>query len=173
MTEKIIINDVESRFSSNTNLARAMLQKNNVGEQKNSVITYSIYEVLYLLETKKAELLKKSKNISFEQLLKNQTKKNRNLKVKYLVFKDLKNKGHILKAGLKFGADFRVYEKGEKPQINHAKYLLYILEEKDKINIEEFCSKARVAHSTGKSLLMAIIDSEEDITYFEINWKKL
>jgi tRNA-intron endonuclease len=172
MTEKTIIYEDESEFYSNTNLARALLQKSKLGEEKESRVIYSFYEVLYLLDIKKAELFKGLRSISFNQLLKNHSRKDKNLKMKYLVFKDLKNKGYILKAGLKFGADFRCYEKGQSPGKNHAKYLLYIVEEKDKIKLEEFCSKARVSHSTGKSLLMAVIDSEKDITYFEVNWKK-
>lgn len=172
MNTKVIIYEDEAGFYSNTNIARVLLQKSSLGEQKDAKIVYSIYEVLYLLESKKAELQKNMKNISFENLLKKQASKNKNLRSKYLIFKDLRNKGYILKAGLKFGADFRCYEKGQKPGINHAKYLIYVVEEKNKLNLEEFCSKARVSHSTGKLLLMSVIDSEKDITYFEINWKK-
>ncbi|MBM3247303.1 tRNA-intron lyase [Candidatus Pacearchaeota archaeon] len=172
MAQKIVINESNSEFSSNTNLARASLEKSALGEPKGSAVIYSIYEMLYLLETGKAELISKNRKMGFEELIKIQSRKNKELKTKYLVYKDLRNKGHVLKAGLKFGADFRVYNKGEKPSKNHAKYLVHIVEEKNKMNLQEFCSKARVAHSTGKLLLLAIVDSEKDITYFEINWKK-
>ena len=89
----------------------------------------------------------------------------------YLVFKDLRNKGNILKTGLKFGADFRVYSKGTKPGKSHAKYLLHVIEGKNRLDLKDFCAKARVAHSTNKILLLALVDSEQDISYYEVNWK--
>jgi tRNA-intron endonuclease len=82
----------------------------------------------------------------------------------------LRNKGYILKEGLKFGADFRVYGKGDKPGKSHAKYLLYIVDTK-KIDTLDFAAKARIAHSTNKVLLIAIVDSESDISYYETRWK--
>ena len=172
MNNKLIIQETNSELSSNSELARALFQKSNLGEKKDSKIIYSIYEALYLIQTKKAELIKQNKNISFEELLKRYTKKDKRTEQKYRVFKDLKQRGYTLKAGLKFGADFRCYDKNKKPGTAHAKYLISIIEEKNKINPEEFCSKARIAHSTAKILLLAIIDSESDITYFEVNWKK-
>jgi tRNA-intron endonuclease len=91
----------------------------------------------------------------------------------YIIFRDLKGKGHIIKEGLKFGADFRVYEKNEKPGKNHAKYLIYALNGNKKIDLKIFSSKARIAHSTNKILLLAIVDSEEDVTYYETSWKNI
>ena len=172
MDNRLTIQEINNEFSSNSELARALFQKSSLGEKKESKIVYSIYEVLYLIQIKKAELIKQSKNISFDELLKRYNKKDKRIEQKYKVFKDLKQKGYTLKAGLKFGVDFRCYEKGQKPGVNHAKYLVGIIEEKNKINPEDFCSKARIAHSTAKTLLLAIIDSEDDITYFEVNWKK-
>jgi len=40
------------------------------------------------------------------------------IQIKYPVFKDLREKGYIVKTALKFGADFRIYDKGQKPGEN-------------------------------------------------------
>ena len=37
------------------------------------------------------------------------------------VFEDLKSKGFVVKTALKYGFDYRVYEKGERPGKRHAK----------------------------------------------------
>ena len=112
----------------------------------------------------------KNKKISFKELSNKQKEETHD---SYRVFKDLKTKGLIVKEGLKFGTDFRVYEKSAKPGKDHAKYLLYILERKNKLKLDDFCAKARIAHSTAKTLLLAIIDSERDINYYEVNWKSI
>jgi len=165
MTDKFEIYQSGNQFSSNKSSAIALASKSSLGELKSGKIVYSLYEILYLLDKKHAELIKQNKKVSFEQLLK---KANENI---YSAFKDLKEKGYILKEGLKFGADFRVYNKGDKPGKAHAKYLLYAISSNQKISPKDLAAKARIAHSTNKILLLAIVDSEQDISYYEINWK--
>ena len=153
-------------FNSNKKEALDLANTSFLGEIKEGKVIYSIYEALYLLDIKKAQILNnKNKKLSFQDVLKKADKNT------YLVFKDLRNKGQILKEGLKFGVDFRVYNKGDKPGKAHAKYLLHIIEGKNNLNMKNFCAKARVAHSTKKVLLLAVIDSEQDISYYEVNWK--
>jgi len=94
------------------------------------------------------------------------------IEIKYIVFKDLRQKGYIPKTALKFGADFRVYDKGAKPGISHAKWIVFVDYESRKISWHEFSAKNRVAHSTKKNLLLAIVDEEGDIIYYEIKWLK-
>ncbi len=147
---------IHSNLSSNSQKAFTLFEKTKFGEKKQGKIVYSIYEALYLVETKKAQSKKK-------------IKLNKQQQINYLVFKDLRKKAYIVKTGLKFGAEFRVYE---NKKTNHAKWLVEIITIKNKINLKDFISKNRVAHSTGKTLLLAIIDSQKDITYYEINWLK-
>ena len=146
---------IHSNLTSNSQQAFTLFEKSKLGEKKFGKIIYSIYEVFYLVEAKKAKTKKKIK-------LNNQQQ------INYLVFKDLKEKGYIVKTGLKFGVEFRVYKKKDK----HASYLLEIATDKQKITLKNFISKNRIAHSTGKTLLLAIIDSQKDITYYNINWAK-
>jgi tRNA-intron endonuclease len=89
-----------------------------------------------------------------------------------LVFKDLRQKGYVVKTALKFGAEFRIYEKGSKPGNKHAKWIVFAEHESKKLSWHEFSAKNRVAHSTKKNLLLAIVDEEADITYYEVKWLK-
>ena len=88
------------------------------------------------------------------------------------MFKDLREKGYVLKTALKFGADFRVYEKGKKLGKAHAKWVVFVEHETKKTSWHEFSAKNRVAHSTKKKLLLAIVDEEEGISYYEVSWSK-
>ena len=78
-----------------------------------------------------------------------------------------------MKTALKFGADFRVYDKGEKISEKHSKWIVFVNYESDKITWHEFSAKNRVAHSTKKNLLLAIVDDESDVIYYEVRWLKL
>jgi tRNA-intron endonuclease len=82
----------------------------------------------------------------------------------------MRARGYVVKTALKFGADFRVYDRGIKPGQAHAKWILYPVNEGDVMTWYEFAAKNRVAHSTRKNLLIGIVDSESDVTYYEVNW---
>ena len=82
----------------------------------------------------------------------------------------MREKGYVVKTALKFGADFRVYEKGRRPGKSHAKWIVFADRETNKTSWQEFSAKNRVAHSTKKRLLLAIVDEESDVSYYEINW---
>jgi tRNA-intron endonuclease len=153
-----------------------LYSKSRFGEIVNKKVNYSFSEALYLVdknkiigyETKKG----KKRKISFDKLMDQARKSDKNIWPKFCVFKDMRNRGYILKTALKFGADFRVYEKGVKPGQKHAKWILFPVHETSKLMWHEFTAKNRVAHSTKKNLLIAIVDEEGDITYYEVKWLK-
>ena len=84
----------------------------------------------------------------------------------------MRNRGYIIKTALKFGADFRVYDRGVKPGEDHAKWIVYPVHESSTLTWYEFSAKNRVAHSTRKKLLVGCVDEESDVTYWEIAWKR-
>jgi len=160
--------NIYSDLSSNSQQAVTLQRAKNFGEYKNGKVVYSPCEAAYLIEIRNAQLIKNNKPLLLNQALK-RILRSKDLQNSYLIFKDLRKKGYIPKAGLKFGADFRVYVKSEK----HAKYLLHITDEKYKVSFKELLTKTRISHSTAKKLLIAIIDTQKDITYLEIDWVKM
>jgi tRNA-intron endonuclease len=137
---------------------------------ENGKVHLSLLEALYLLEKGKIEVVDHKKRLDFEHLLKKGRKADKNLWVKYAVFKDIRNKGYIIKTALKFGADFRVYDRGVKPGEDHAKWVVFPVHENSSLTWYEFSAKNRVAHSTKKRLLLAIVDDEGDCTFYETRW---
>ncbi|MFH1840507.1 MAG: tRNA-intron lyase [Nanoarchaeota archaeon] len=152
--------------------AKALYDKSRFGElYKKEDIQYSFVEALFLLEQDKMEVLDgKYKPISFDKFLKKLKKFESNLWIRYCVFKDMRERGYIVKTALKFGADFRVYDRGIKPGEDHAKWILYAIHEGASLTWHEFSAKNRVAHSTKKNLLIGIVDEENDVTYYEVKW---
>ena len=157
-------------ISSNSPEAYTLNKKSNFGERIGEKIQYTLSEALYLVENGKMDILVKGKPILKKDLLKKLQKIDKRLEVKYPVFKDLRKRGYIVKTALKFGGDFRVYEKGNKTK--HAKWIVFVDYESKRLTWHEFSAKNRVAHSTKKKLLLAIVDEEGDITYYEVAWLK-
>ena len=163
---------VGEMVSSNSPEAYSLYKKSRFGEFKNEKVRYSLSEALFLVEKEKIEIFSKNKKISKKELLDKFQKIDKKIQIKYLIFKDLREKGYIVKTGLKFGAEFRVYDKGIKLEKKHAKWIVFVEHESKKLTWHEFSAKNRVAHSTKKNLLLAIVDEEGEITYYEIRWLK-
>lgn len=150
-----------------SNEARQLAEK-GFGVLKKSHVVLSLFEAYYLMENGKLKIPKTTE----ESFLRKARKYVRNFLTSYTVFRDLRDRGYTVKTALKFGADFRVYEKGIKPGEDHAKWIVYPVHQSEHLTWHEFSAKNRVAHSTKKHLLIAIVDDEEDITYYEVAWKR-
>ncbi len=161
-----------STVTSNTKEALNLYGKSRFGELVDGKITYSLSETLFLTGKNKMSVYEKSKRLGFEKLLSKLQKIDKRIETKYRVFKDLRERGYIVKTALKFGAEFRVYDKGIKPGEDHAKWILYPVKESDILTWHDFSAKNRVAHSTKKKLLIGIVDEEASVTYYEISWVK-
>lgn len=159
---------------SNSKEAHSLYEKSRFGEpsETKDKIQYTLSEALYLLEKEKIEVISGKKSLSKQELMNKLKRLDKKIPIKYTVFRDLRNKGYIVKTALKFGAEFRVYDKGVKPgqKEKHAKWIVFTEHESSKISWHDFSAKNRVAHSTKKKLLLAIVDEESDITYYEVNW---
>lgn len=171
--KKIVVQAVFSgeNIYSNKKEAFSLFEQSRFGESKEGKIFYSIPEALYLLEKGKIEISEGKKKLSFEKLL-GKIKKDKRIRTKYQVFKDMRDRGYVVKTALKFGAEFRVYDKGIHPGQDHAKWILFPVKESDSLTWQDFSAKNRVAHSTKKNLLIGIVDEENDVTYYEISWVK-
>ena len=131
----------------------------------------SLIEALYLLDKKRLNLFDaKNKHISFDSLLRKAKKSEPNVFVRFCVYRDIRNRGYIIKTALKFGADFRIYDRGVKPGEDHARWVVFPVHEGSTLTWYEFAAKNRVAHSTKKRLLLGIVDEEMDVTYYECRW---
>lgn len=163
----------ERILAEKSNEAVDLYNKSRYGEYVDDKIQYSFVEALHLMERKRLNLKDgKNKSIKIDMFRKTCEKIEENFWVRYCVFRDLRKRGYIVKTALKFGADFRVYDKGVKPGDDHAKWIVYPLHETETLTLYEFSAKNRVAHSTRKTLLLAVVDDEGDVSYWNSSWVK-
>ena len=150
-----------------------VLYQKGFGELKDNKLFLSLYEANFLLFKKKISIiLSKDKKMNSIEFYKKCSKLDKNFFVKSVVYNDLRSRGYTIKTALKYGAEFRVYDKGITPGKDHAKWIIFPVSEKEKFSWYEFSAKNRVAHSTRKKLLIAVVDEEQTPTYYEINWLK-
>jgi tRNA-intron endonuclease, archaea type len=134
-------------------------------------VQLSLTEGLYLMEKKKIYVIDgRNKPVDLEIYISKASRIEPTFWIRYAVFRDMRNRGYVIKTALKFGADFRVYDRGIKPGQDHARWIVYPVHEGERYTWFDFAAKNRVAHSTKKRLLMGVVDDENDVTYWEIKW---
>jgi tRNA-intron endonuclease len=139
----------------------------------NCPVELSLLEALYLLEKQRIKLIdEKTKNqITAQQLREYGAKVYNELDDKYLVYKDLRSRGYIVRPGLKFGADFAVYQHG--PGIDHAPFVVHALPKGTTINPIETVRAGRLATTVRKKFIIATISLAGAVNYLIFEWKKM
>lgn len=173
--EKIRADVVADKIlTENSNESRELYNQSRYGTLlDNGRLQISLIEAYYLTEKGKIEVFKsKNKLMDMDDFVKKAKKLEPNFWIRYCVFKDMRNRGYIIKTALKFGADFRVYDRGVKPGEDHAKWIVYPVAEASTLTWHEFAGKNRVAHSTRKRLLLGVVDEENDVSYWECRWMR-
>lgn len=156
---KVIVEDKKTRDQ--------LIQK-GFGEKEEKKLILDLKEALYLLGKKKLEVKQKGKKISFKKLLELADSLEEKFYTKFLVFKDLRERGFVVKTGLKFGFPFRVYPRGKKVGEEHTQWVINVVTQDDQFSIIETSRMVRLAGNLNTVLLMAVVDSENDINYYEI-----
>lgn len=161
-------------ITENSDNARELYNQSRYGViLDNGQVQLSLIEAAHLIGKNILEITTDTnRKINIEKFMKKAIKVEPNFWTRYCVFKDIRNRGYIIKTALKFGADFRVYDRGVKPGEDHAKWVVYPVKESSTLTWYEFSAKNRVAHSTRKKLLMAIVDDEGDCTFYEVKWTR-
>jgi len=154
--------------------ARELYNQSRFGTiMDNGKVKLSLLEGLFLMQAEKLTIKdNRGKKVNFDSFMKKSSKMEPKFWIKYLVYKDLRSRGYIVKTALKFGADFRVYDRGVKPGEDHARWVVYPVYEGEPLTWHEWAAKNRVAHSTRKRLLIGVVDEENDVSYWEARWMR-
>jgi tRNA-intron endonuclease len=87
---------------------------------------------------------------------------------KFLIYRDLRNRGYVVKDGFGFGSDFRVYERGDFGE-KGAKFLIFGLNEGQKEKMGNLQKKIEEITQMGKEPIIAVIERRGEIIYYKIN----
>ncbi|MHC1598752.1 MAG: tRNA-intron lyase [Candidatus Methanofastidiosia archaeon] len=143
--------------------------KRAYGIMSNGKLYLSLLEAYYLFEKGKLQVLKNNKSISSTSI-KSLVDKETDFNAKYCVYKDLRDRGYIVKTGFKYGCHFRVYRNSIE---EHAEYLVQSFIEHDSIITDDIIRHVRLAHSVKKKMIFALVDEENDISYISFNRIKI
>jgi len=144
------------------------LQLKGYGEIEKEKLFLKSFESLYLLYSDKLILHKGKKQINFDDLLSVCQKNDSETLTKFLIYRDLKTRGYVVKDGFGFGSDFRVYERGQFGE-KGAKFLIFGLDEGQQEKMGTLQKKIEQITQMGKEPVIAVIERRGEVIYYKIN----
>ena len=126
------------------------------------------FEALYLMSVDRIRVRLKQTQLDFSKMLEICQEHDPDIFSKYLIYRDLRVRGYVPKAGFGFGMDFRVYDRshfGEKG----SKFLIFGLVEGRREGAGSFQKKIDEMAKMGKEPVVAIIERRGEIIYYKIN----
>lgn len=144
------------------------LELKGYGEKDNDYLLLKFFESLYLLYADKLILNKRKKRIDFDSLMSIYQKQDPEALTKFLIYRDLRNRGYVVKDGFGFGSDFRVYERGQFGE-KGAKYLIFGLNEGQQEKMGNLQKKIEEITQMGKEPIIAVIERRGEVIYYKMN----
>lgn len=135
--------------------------------QTGGVLKLDIMEAVYLVESERLEVRSEDKVLSAGDLIKAAHKLSEGFEVRYLVYRELRQRGYIVKFGQP-PLDFRVFPRGGSPNKTPSKWWLAAISERSTFDLGKLLDNLDRTVDVRKKLLLAVVDEESDVTYYEV-----
>jgi tRNA-intron endonuclease, archaea type len=145
------------------------LSSRGYGTLENKVFTLTFYESLYLLDKGMLEVKdSKGKNADFQIILHCYEAQNENAWVNYLVYRDLRSRGYVVREGFGAGINFRIYERGTYGK-DTAPFLVLSTQEGTPLPVNDLATALHQCHSQKKELTLAVMNRRGEIVYYSVS----
>jgi tRNA-intron endonuclease len=151
---------LEGRWAHLPPEGRILHEQSGYGRPEKGGFRLSPAEVLYLVHREKLEV----EGFDFESLLLLFVHEENFLR-KYLVYRDIRERGYVVRTG---PHDFRVFRRGQKPGTGESLYLVRVLSERNLIRFDMLVQEVSAARNMRKQYILAVVDDEDELTYYEI-----
>ena len=145
------------------------LSSRGYGTLENKVFALTFYESLYLLDKGMLEIKdQQGKTIDFQSLLHCYETQNSNAWVNYLVYRDLRSRGYVVREGFGGGIDFRIYERGTYGK-DTAPYLIMITQEGKPLPVNDLADALSKCKSQKKELILAVMNRRGEVVHYSVS----
>jgi tRNA-intron endonuclease len=168
--EQVIMSAFLSKKARNVMLERkedaALLESKGFGIKENGNFSLRDYEVLYLMFTNKLKLKEEGEPVSFDEYVDIATKRDKDAWARFLIFRDLRTRGYVVREGFGFPIDFRVYDRGDYGN-KAAKYIVFGLNEGKTMSVAELKKNIDQMATMGKEAVVAVVERRGEVIYYK------
>ncbi len=140
------------------------------GRPRGKGLELSLVEAAYLLDRSRIVVFSDGKELDFKAFFQAASSLEKGFEFRYVVYKDLRERGYYVQPGR---PDFRVYPRGGHPGKSPAEFYVLVISERMPLPLKEIIEPVKVAAQMRKKLMLAIVDEESDITFYEAKEKAL
>lgn len=130
-----------------------------------------LIEAVFLLDEQKINIFQKKKEIHFQDLVTLAAQQLPDFETTYVVFKDLRNRGHAIKLynGEKPITFSQIKEKNE----GTPPFYIAVFSERDLLDIDAIVHMIKSIQKKNGRLWFALVDEEGDLTYYDVSKQEL
>jgi len=134
------------------------------------LLTLKPFEALYLVERGKIAVIDEGsrRRLVFRELLKRYSIDDLHVWNRYLVYRDLRSRGFVVKDGPGRGVDFLVYERGSYGR-RLPRYIVYAIWEGAPESIDHLRGILEAAKGEDRTLRIAVVDRRGAIVYYTLS----
>jgi tRNA-intron endonuclease len=144
---------------------QVLYEQGGFGRKEGKSLRLAPQEAIYLLQRGKIEI----EGFDLDQFLAAFAGQP-NVVRSFLVYRDIRERGYAVQTG---PHDFRVFRRGQRPGKGESLYLVRVVSERDPIRFNELIKEVTTAHNVRKQYVLAVVDDEDELTYYEIKIQKL
>jgi tRNA-intron endonuclease, archaea type len=141
------------------------------------------YEVLYLVYNNKLALKRmawkskkssgKLQDVKFTDYVSFSLERDENAWTRFLIFRDLRSRGYVVREGFGFPIDFRVYDRGDYGN-KAAKYIVFGLNEGKTMTLAELKKHVEEMSTMGKEAVIAVVERRGEVIYYKVaKWRPI
>ncbi|UEC42572.1 MAG: tRNA-splicing endonuclease [Methanothrix sp.] len=130
----------------------------------------SLVEAAYLLDRSRIAVRLEGVDLDFRSFFEKATAIEAGFEFRYVVYKDLRERGYYVQPGV---TDFRVYPRGGKPGKTPAEFYVRVFSERQPVPLKDLVEPMKVTRQMRKRLMLAVVDEESDITFYEAREREL
>jgi tRNA-intron endonuclease len=144
-----------------------LLESKGFGVRENGIFHLKDYETLYLMFTEKLRLKRVKTEISFKEFVEFALTKDKTAWTRFLIFRDLRTRGYVVREGFGFPIDFRVYDRGDYGS-KAAKYIVFGLNEGRAMSLGELKKNIDEMSKMGKEAVVAVVERRGEVIYYKV-----
>jgi tRNA-intron endonuclease, archaea type len=145
------------------------LSNRGYGTLEGKELTLAFYEALYLMDKGMLDVKGKGGEAAdFQTVLHAYEAQNDNAWVNYLVYRDLRGRGYVVREGFGAGTNFRIYERGAYGK-DTAPYLVLGTQEGNPMGVDDLAAVLQQCQNQKKELLIAVMNRRGEIVYYSVS----
>ncbi|MCW4017848.1 MAG: tRNA-intron lyase [Candidatus Bathyarchaeota archaeon] len=145
------------------------LSQRGYGTAEKDALTLAFYEALFLVDKDILSVKdKKGETMEFQSLLKAYEAADENAWMHYLVYRDLRSRGYVVREGFGAAIDFRIYERGTYGK-DAATSLVLSTQEGKPLPMEDLKNALARTQSLKKELVLAVMNRRGEIVYYSVS----